>query len=64
MKTIADALAELHRRRPVSLNVELAHVVAGEPRSLKFSDEHEFVVPVPAWVFRAIEEEMKIRSQS
>lgn len=64
MPTLNDALRELARRRPLALNQEVSHATGGEIKSLKFADDHEFVVVVPSWVFRVIEDEIKIHSQS
>ena len=55
-KTKAEAIAHLLSKTPLDLDGTKTYVDRERPASPQagFENEHEFVVSIPAWVFRAL----------
>lgn len=59
MKTLEDVLDELRRRTPATLSLTTEQMIEREggikvPERIGFSDEHEFTVTLPAWLWRVL----------
>ena len=60
---LMQCVRELYRRRPVAMDLECPHNVGGEIKAMRFADNHEFVVSLPAWVFRRVAEYVEARGR-